>query len=166
VACITLSFDNGPDPEATPLVLDVLRKCGLRASFFVLGDKLRDRERRAVCERAHDEGHWIGNHTFNHLVPLGLSPDPNIAKREIGRTQALLGNLSDGRRLLRPFGGGGLLDKHLLNRFSVSLRESQPDRIFGNHSLRTAALLIFAACLCTLDQRSEGTGYGQHHLAQ
>jgi peptidoglycan/xylan/chitin deacetylase (PgdA/CDA1 family) len=116
VACITLSFDNGPDPEVTPLVLDVLRKCGLCASFFVLGDKLRDRERRAVCERAHDEGHWIGNHTFNHLVPLGLSPDPNIAKREIGRTQALLGNLSDVRRLFRPFGGGGLLDKHLLSR--------------------------------------------------
>jgi peptidoglycan/xylan/chitin deacetylase (PgdA/CDA1 family) len=116
MACITLSFDNGPDPEATPLVLDVLRRCGLRASFFVLGDKLRDRERRAVCERAHDEGHWIGNHTFNHLVPLGLSPDPNIAQREIGRTQALLGSLSDRRRLFRPFGGGGLLDKHLLNR--------------------------------------------------
>jgi len=116
---ITLSFDNGPDPEVTPRVLDVLDKLGLRASFFVLGDKLRDRARRAACERARNEGHWIGNHTFNHIVPLGLSPDLSIATKEIGRTQELLGNLSDERRLFRPFGGRGSLGKHLLNRSSL-----------------------------------------------
>ena len=37
---VTLSFDNGPEPDATPAVLDVLRARGLRATFFVLGRKL------------------------------------------------------------------------------------------------------------------------------
>src|SRR5262249_24741210 len=117
---ITLSFDNGPDPEVTPQVLGVLDKAGLRASFFVLGDKLRDPSRRAICARARAEGHWIGNHTFNHIVPLGLSPDPDIATKEIGRTQQLIGDLADERRLFRPFGGRGKLGNHLLNRSTLN----------------------------------------------
>ena len=68
---VTLTFDNGPEPEVTPAVLEVLRRRGLRASFFVLGHKLADPARRALAERAHAEGHWIGNHTFTHAVPLG-----------------------------------------------------------------------------------------------
>lgn len=113
---ITLSFDNGPDPEVTPLVLDVLRRQRVAASFFVQGDKLRDR--RYLCERAHAEGHWIGNHTYNHLVPLGLSQEPGAAEREIRRTQDLLGDLAHEDKLFRPFGGGGLLDERLFDRES------------------------------------------------
>jgi peptidoglycan/xylan/chitin deacetylase (PgdA/CDA1 family) len=116
---ITLSFDNGPDPEVTPRVLDVLGKTGLKATFFVLGDKLRDPARRTAAERARDEGHWIGNHTFHHSVPLGLNPDPDAAAQEIGRTQRLLRGLSDPRRLFRPFGGRGKLGKHLLSRAAL-----------------------------------------------
>lgn len=111
---ITLSFDNGPDPEVTPQVLETLRRHDIHASFFVLGDKLRDR--RKFAERAHAEGHWIGNHTFNHLVPLGLSAEGGMASREITTTEALIGDLAHPRRFFRPFGGGGLLDQRLLNR--------------------------------------------------
>jgi peptidoglycan/xylan/chitin deacetylase (PgdA/CDA1 family) len=110
---ITLSFDNGPDPDVTPLVLDTLGRHDLKTTFFVLGDKLRDR--RKLCERAHAEGHWIGNHTFNHLVPLGMSAERSVAAGEIARTEALLGSLAHERRFFRPFGGGGLLDQRLLN---------------------------------------------------
>lgn len=113
---ITLSFDNGPDPDVTPLVLDVLRRQDVAASFFVLGDKVRDR--RHLCERAHAEGHWIGNHTYNHLVPLGQSQEPGAAEREIRRTQRLLEGLVHEDKLFRPFGGGGLLDDRLLDRES------------------------------------------------
>jgi peptidoglycan/xylan/chitin deacetylase (PgdA/CDA1 family) len=116
---ITLSFDNGPDPEVTPQVLDVLAKAGLEASFFVLGSKLRDPARGAVAQRARAEGHWIGNHTFHHTLPLGLSPDRDTAAKEIGHTQTLLGNLADERRLFRPFGGGGRLGNHLLSRAAL-----------------------------------------------
>ncbi|MCF3933174.1 polysaccharide deacetylase family protein [Acuticoccus sp. M5D2P5] len=112
---ITLTFDNGPDPEVTPEVLSVLKARGLLATFFVLGDKLRDPARRAACERAHGEGHWIGNHTFNHLVPLGLSSQPDISTREIARTEALIGDLAHPDKLFRPFGGGGNLGDSLLD---------------------------------------------------
>ncbi|GJE03896.1 polysaccharide deacetylase family protein [Methylobacterium isbiliense] len=110
---ITLSFDNGPDPDVTPQVLDVLRRHDIRTTFFVLGDKLR--ERRYLCERAHGEGHAIGNHTYNHLVPLGMSAAAGMATFEIVRTQELIGTLAHERRFFRPFGGGGLLDDRLLN---------------------------------------------------
>ena len=116
---ITLTFDNGPDPDVTPLVLATLRRHGILSTFFVLGDKLRDR--RALAERAHAEGHWIGNHTYNHLVPLGLAAEPGFAASEIARTQELIGNLAHARRLFRPFGagGGGVIDRSLLNEEAV-----------------------------------------------
>jgi peptidoglycan/xylan/chitin deacetylase (PgdA/CDA1 family) len=120
---ITLTFDNGPDPEVTPQVLDTLRKRDLRATFFVLGDKLRDRRRQA--ERAHAEGHWIGNHTFNHIVPLGMSSREGIATSEIVRTEALIGDLAHPRRFFRPFGGGGRIDRHLLNREALAHLERE-----------------------------------------
>jgi peptidoglycan/xylan/chitin deacetylase (PgdA/CDA1 family) len=118
---ITLSFDNGPDPDVTPQVLDTLRRHDLKATFFVLGDKLRDR--RFLAERAHAEGHWIGNHTYNHLVPLGMSMEQGIATAEIDRTEALIGDLAHERRFFRPFGGGGVLDQRLLNREALGYLE-------------------------------------------
>ena len=113
---ITLTFDNGPDPVVTPRVLDVLAGAGIKATFFVLGHKLQESAGRAAAERARREGHWIGNHTYNHAGPLGLCTDPDVGGREIGRTQALLGDLADERRLFRPVGGGGRLGRHLLSR--------------------------------------------------
>ena len=62
----------------------------------------------------HDEGHWIGNHTFTHTVPLGQQHDPDAAQHEIGRTQEAIGNLTHAKRWFRPFGGGGNLDERLL----------------------------------------------------
>lgn len=111
---ITLTFDNGPDPEVTPQVLDILKRRDIQASFFVIGEKLRDR--RYCSERALGEGHWIGNHTFTHLVPLGYCQEPGLATQEIQRTDDALGGLAHSRQFFRPFGGGGHLDKGLLNR--------------------------------------------------
>ncbi|HEY8614572.1 MAG TPA: polysaccharide deacetylase family protein [Roseomonas sp.] len=111
---VTLSFDNGPEPAVTPGVLDILRARGVLATFFVLGHKLA--AHRAIAERAHAEGHWIGNHTWNHDRPLGELPDDAAtAEAEIGRTQALIGPLSHPDRLFRPLGGGGALGQHLLS---------------------------------------------------
>ncbi len=111
---LTLSFDNGPEPDVTPSVLDVLAALNIRTTFFVIGSKLQDPERRALSERAREEGHWIGNHTYTHSVPLGERPEPDIAAHEIGRTEALIGDLAHPNRFFRPFGGGGNLDKRLL----------------------------------------------------
>lgn len=112
---LTLTFDNGPEPEVTPGVLDVLAARGIKASFFVLGHKLDLPGRRALCERAKAEGHWIGNHTWSHGEPLGRRSDTGAAEAEIGRTQALLGDLVHPDRLFRP-NAGGELGPWLLNR--------------------------------------------------
>lgn len=113
---VTLTFDNGPDPDATPGVLDVLRRRGIRATFFVVGARLADRAHRAMTERAHAEGHWIGNHTYTHGGPLGDRCDTSHAADEIARTQELIGDLAHPDKLFRPVGGGGRLGPHLLSR--------------------------------------------------
>lgn len=112
---VTLSFDNGPEPDVTPGVLDVLAQNDIRASFFVLGRKLAQPGRRELAARAVAEGHWIGNHTYTHETPLGLLTDADAAEREIGRTQALIGDLTHPDRFFRPFGGQGRIGPHLLS---------------------------------------------------
>lgn len=112
---VTLSFDNGPDTDTTPLVLDVLRRRGMLASFFVIGARIADAPGRALAERAQAEGHWIGNHTTSHAGPLGDRHDPGHAEAEIGCTEALLGTLAHPDRLFRPVGGGGRIGPHLLS---------------------------------------------------
>lgn len=61
---IALTFDDGPDPVYTPLLLDLLRKHEAKATFFVLGSKA---ERHPdLIARMHDEGHQIGIHNYSH----------------------------------------------------------------------------------------------------
>ena len=62
---VYLTFDDGPIPEVTPWVLDLLDKHNIKATFFMVGDNIRKypEEFRMVVER----GHRIGNHTFNHI---------------------------------------------------------------------------------------------------
>lgn len=110
---ICLTFDNGPEPEATPLVLAALARRGLTATFFPIAQKLRDPARRALAERALAEGHRIGNHTLTHGAPLGRRGGAE-AVAEITEAEALLAPLNTGR-LFRPNGGGGALGPHLLN---------------------------------------------------
>lgn len=112
---VCLTFDNGPEPEVTPGVLAVLARRRIRATFFLVGQKLRDPAARACAERAQAEGHAIGNHTLTHGEPLGRRGAED-AVTEIAATDALLGALHGPDRLFRPNGGGGALGPHLLNR--------------------------------------------------
>ena len=112
---LTLSFDNGPEPEVTPAVLDILARRNLRATFFVIGEKLAQPARKVLAERAHAEGHWIGNHSWTHSVPLGQRKEADIAELEIGNAQAAMAGLIHPHRFFRPFGGGGNLDRRLMS---------------------------------------------------
>jgi len=112
---LTLSFDNGPTPDVTPHVLDVLARRGVKSTFFVIGEKLVRPGGRALAERAHAEGHWIGNHTWSHSLPFGLMP-PESANAEFDRTQDAIGPLRHAHPLFRPYGQGGHLDRRLLSR--------------------------------------------------
>ncbi len=113
---VTLTFDNGPHEKITPEVLEILARHAVKASFFVIGAKLRKPELRRQAERAHDAGHWIGNHSMTHTIPLGEDRRPDAPEREIGAAQSLIGPLSHADRFFRPFGGGGHLDRRLLSR--------------------------------------------------
>jgi peptidoglycan/xylan/chitin deacetylase (PgdA/CDA1 family) len=113
---VTLTFDNGPWPGVTEHVLETLRARDVRATFFVVGNQLRTA--RPLAERAVAEGHWVGNHTMTHSVPLGDGADP-VA--EIDATQELIGDLSHAARWFRPFGRGGVLDERLLSADAVEL---------------------------------------------
>lgn len=109
---VALTFDNGPDAEGTPCALEALRRRDLRATFFVVGERLRDPVLRALAERARAEGHIVGNHTLTHGTPLGLLAEAE-AVREVEEAQALLGPLGEPERLFRP-NGDGVLGPHLM----------------------------------------------------
>ena len=112
---LTVTFDNGPTPDVTDRVLDILGARGVRSTFFAVGLQLRDPARRALAERAVAEGHWIGNHTWTHSVQLGQTTDSHAPETEVGATQQLIGALAHPDRWFRPYGAGGLLSQDLLS---------------------------------------------------
>jgi peptidoglycan/xylan/chitin deacetylase (PgdA/CDA1 family) len=69
---IALTFDDGPRPRTTPSILNTLREHDLKATFFVLGRQVK--ENPDLLRRIVEEGHMIGNHTYDHADMSGLSP--------------------------------------------------------------------------------------------
>ncbi|OMF24429.1 hypothetical protein BK133_22940 [Paenibacillus sp. FSL H8-0548] len=61
---IALTFDDGPDKRYTTDILDILKEKGVKATFFVVGQQVT--KNPEVLQRIVDEGHAIGNHTYNH----------------------------------------------------------------------------------------------------
>jgi peptidoglycan/xylan/chitin deacetylase (PgdA/CDA1 family) len=61
---VFLSFDDGPHPEITPFVFDNLKEFGAKASFFCIGKNVE--QYPEIYQRIIDEGHTVGNHTFQH----------------------------------------------------------------------------------------------------
>jgi cellulose synthase/poly-beta-1,6-N-acetylglucosamine synthase-like glycosyltransferase/peptidoglycan/xylan/chitin deacetylase (PgdA/CDA1 family)/spore germination protein YaaH len=82
---IALTFDDGPDPEWTPQILDILKAKHVPATFFIIGENAEMSPRLVMREM--DEGHDIGNHTFTH-PNLGDSP-PGMVSLELNATQRL-----------------------------------------------------------------------------
>lgn len=65
---VYLTFDDGPIPEVTPWVLELLRKENIKATFFCVGENVK--KYPEVYLRILEEGHSVGNHTFNHWQGL------------------------------------------------------------------------------------------------
>ena len=61
---VYLTFDDGPDPEVTPRVLDILARHDIRATFFCLGRNVE--KYPEIFDRIQQEGHAVGNHTYSH----------------------------------------------------------------------------------------------------
>lgn len=97
---VAITFDDGPDTDMTPRVLDVLQRHGVKAAFFVIGEKVRRNPR--IVERMVGEGHIVANHTFSHRFDFPLSSYGSVL-REIGEcsdaVEAVIGRRP---RLFRP----------------------------------------------------------------
>jgi peptidoglycan-N-acetylglucosamine deacetylase len=61
---LSITFDDGPDKELTPLLLDVLKELKIPATFFCIGRKIRDN--KDILQRMNAEGHLIGTHSYSH----------------------------------------------------------------------------------------------------
>lgn len=98
-ACVYLTFDDGPDPEWTPHILDVLAAADMRATFFVIGSEAR--RHPYLIRRATAQGHEIANHTFDHRHPWAMSA--RAARSQVRDCATTLGDiLGFPPRLYRP----------------------------------------------------------------
>ncbi|HYQ90685.1 MAG TPA: glycosyltransferase, partial [Candidatus Competibacteraceae bacterium] len=96
---IALTFDDGPDPEYTPQILDALKQAGAPATFFIIG--VNGERYPELLRREADEGHEIGNHTFTH--PDIAAVTPTQIQLELSATQRLLASVIKRHSLLfRP----------------------------------------------------------------
>jgi len=82
--CVALTIDDGPDPEVTPAVLDLLAAHGVRATFFCIGERVE--RHPELARRIVREGHEIGNHTEHHRYVFSLF-GPAAMRREISLAQ-------------------------------------------------------------------------------
>ncbi|MBZ5584851.1 MAG: glycosyltransferase [Acidobacteriia bacterium] len=85
---MAITFDDGPDPEWTPRILDALRQRNVRATFFVIGANAA--RNAGLIKREYDEGHEIGNHSYSH-PNIALVSDER-ARLELNWTQRIIEN--------------------------------------------------------------------------
>lgn len=98
---IALTFDDGPSPRFTPVILALLELAQVPATFFVIGREAANYPQ--IVRQAQTGGFEIGNHTWNHvMVPMA----PAVAAQEVKRTDVFLTDLLKKRpRFFRPPGG-------------------------------------------------------------
>lgn len=85
---VYLTFDDGPIPEVTPWVLNLLKKENSKASFFCVGENVQ--KYPTVFQQLLDHGHSVGNHTFNHMQ--GLKSDRSNYLSNIEKADKLIGS--------------------------------------------------------------------------
>jgi peptidoglycan/xylan/chitin deacetylase (PgdA/CDA1 family) len=96
---IFLTFDDGPIPEITEWVLDILKSEEIKATFFCIGDNIK--KHPEVYKRILAEGHQTGNHTFNHLNGWKTKTNHYIDNFKLCETECLKLN-SEHSFLFRP----------------------------------------------------------------
>lgn len=96
---IALSFDDGPHPEYTVQILDLLKQYNIKATFFVLG--MHAESFPDIIRREVSEGHEIGNHSYSHVNMRKASK--KTIKEEFDKTQEIIYSISKIRpKLFRP----------------------------------------------------------------
>lgn len=83
---IAITFDDGPHSTYTEILLDGLKERGVKASFFVVGERIEGNE--DLILRMSEEGHLIGNHTYSHIQLNGINAETIC--NEIDKTNATI----------------------------------------------------------------------------
>ena len=100
---VYLTFDDGPEPENTPAVLAILKSHGVKATFFVVGNQIE--KYPEVLRRIYQEGHAIGNHSYNHVY-RELYQSPTTYFSQLRHTDEIIKNVIGVRpRISRAPGG-------------------------------------------------------------
>lgn len=97
---VALTFDDGPNPEITPKILEILKEKNVKATFFVVGQKAE--ENPEILARIKEEGHIVGNHSFSHKWYSGLETNRGI-KSDFFLAEKEINNIINVRpKLIRP----------------------------------------------------------------
>jgi len=99
---VALTFDDGPHPETTPALLELLGRWNAPATFFVTGQKAE--KHPEIIQQILAAGHCIGNHTYSHDVFVMLKPAGKL-DAEIAKTQDILGRFNIRPAAFRPPAG-------------------------------------------------------------
>lgn len=150
---IALTIDDGPDPEVTPAVLDLLDAHGVHATFFCIG--ARARAHPDLCRAIVQRGHAVENHsdrhchTFSLLGPRGYARELHAAQVTLsGITGVTPGFFRAPAGLRNPFLGPVLARHKLLlaswTRRGFDTRETRPDVVLQRllHKLRPGDILL------------------------
>lgn len=95
---VALTFDDGPDPRYTPLLLEVLKKNNIKCTFFVLAEKAE--KYPELIKRISEEGHYIGLHYLNHVSAIIRSP--RQTKKDLSKSIAIMKDLGIDVKFFRP----------------------------------------------------------------
>jgi len=96
--CLYLTFDDGPIPDVTPEILNILKSFEIKATFFCVGDNVQ--KYPEIFQRIKSEGHQIGNHTHNHLKGWKTS------KKEYLKNVELCNKFTNSKLFRPPYGRG------------------------------------------------------------
>jgi len=97
---ICLTFDDGPAPNFTPKILEILKKHNIKGTFFLIGKNVLSNQK--LVEKISNEGHSIGNHTYYHKATFPLLPIKKMAK-EIEMTTKLIEQITFNKiKIFRP----------------------------------------------------------------
>ena len=163
---LALTFDDGPDPDWTPRILDILKEKGVHASFFIIGENAQANP--DLVHRILADGHDVGNHTFTH-PNLGELPD-SLVTLEINANQRLFEALTG--RSMRLFRAPFLGDSEPTTSdeiVPIEIAQSMGYVTVGLHVdpndwLRPPADTIDQSC-ARAGERSKSGHQGSHHPA-
>lgn len=144
---VYLTFDDGPIPEQTPWLLDLLDRYGIKATFFMVGDNVR--RHPELLDEIRRRGHSYGNHTMHHLQ--GMKVTARTYWRDITEADKLIDSI-----LFRPPHGimrwkqAAAIKKHYnIVMYDLVTRDYSkkmtPDRVFDNvrRFARNGSIIVF-----------------------